>query len=93
MNRAELVRHLMDLLDAVKNQEIIQVRCDNIFQDELGDEELIKELKEFRVKPKPLECWVNTYPDGDAHLYLSEETARCQTRKKRKTIHMREVEE
>ena len=31
----------------------------------------------YRVKPPPLECWVNFYSDGNRHAHMSEPQARA----------------
>jgi len=48
---------------------------------------------EYRVKPEPLELWVNIYDNGAVLTYKSEEEARGNvgTKIDRVAVHMREV--
>lgn len=47
----------------------------------------------YRKKPKPLECWMNWYPDGPGSPYARKEDALDAKRdyEEARTVHMREV--
>ena len=53
-------------------------------------------LCDYRIKPEPLECWVNVYGDGSSTSYRTEERARQQNsihfKPVRIAVHMKEVE-
>jgi hypothetical protein len=47
----------------------------------------------YRIKPEPIEMWVNVYPSGAHHRYGSESDARQHAREGayRVAVHLREV--
>lgn len=48
---------------------------------------------EYRIKPKPLELWVNLYPDGTSSPYETKKEALAAKKDyaEARTVHMREV--
>jgi len=50
-------------------------------------------LYEYRVKPEPIERWVNVFPDGYSTVWAKEEYAKRNSGNTGRTVHMREVEE
>ena len=48
---------------------------------------------DYRIKPEPMECWVNVYPEGCTYIHDSKEAAenRKETGVEMKTIKVREV--
>jgi len=47
-----------------------------------------------RIKPAPLECWVNYYPNNGRTVHNTGESAKeCRLDNFVRTVHMREVEE
>ena len=91
----------IEVLQAMRDGKTIQVESDNGPQPcwEDRDEECEDELPDFynleyRVKPEPIEFWVNIYPPphGSACLHETEEEAnrnRCGASSR--TIKVREV--
>ena len=46
---------------------------------------------EYRVKPEPMEFWVNVHPDGTKRLYETPAGAMVNAAQKVRTLHVREV--
>jgi len=46
---------------------------------------------EYRVKPEPIERWVNIYPNGSTTVWAKEEYAKQSLGDVGRTVHMREV--
>ena len=46
---------------------------------------------DYRIKPKPLELWVNVYPDGAYSANETQDIASLRLRIDGRTVHMREV--
>ena len=49
---------------------------------------------DYRIKPEPLECWVNVYPQGVPSIWGSEQDAKrtAGSNAARIAVHMKEVE-
>ena len=47
---------------------------------------------DYRIKPEPLECWVNVYPNGVRTYWLDEPSAIHHCGSLGRTVHMKEVE-
>ena len=96
-DRQELIDRLRSLADGIEDGQTIQHTLGCGWRD--GDDEylefLYNEVRKRRVKPRPLECWVNVYGDGAYHLaihsteYDAKKNAGSGT--VRIAVHMREV--
>jgi hypothetical protein len=99
MNR-ERAKELLPIIQAFAEGKIVQARQIggewlNIYDPYFGYP--ANDKIEYRIKPEPLECWVNVYEDGGIGVYETEEEANVHAsiggshRPDVKVVHMREV--
>jgi len=98
MNR-ERARELLPIIQAFADGKDIQFH--NISADrwldcaDEGDVLFDRPPKFYRVKPEPLECWVNVYTEGNMFINTTEKNAKYRAGDDaiRIAVHMREVTE
>ena len=93
--RQELVDRLRSLADGIEDGQTIQTRDTNGWIDR-GNPYLdrwLSDARTWRVKPQPLEGWVNAYGDGSWAIHSTEYAAKknAGSGTVRIAVHMREV--
>jgi hypothetical protein len=93
--RQDLVSRLRSLADGIEGGKAIQTRGTDCWRDQ-GEEYFqawLINVQCVRVKPEPLECWVNMY-GSSLTVHHSPELAKEHGRRAaRVAVHMREVTE
>jgi len=70
---------LSEVVAAAERGEAIQIQCHQphgVWQDKEPTTPWYPSYA-YRLKPKPLECWVNFYSDGNSHAHFTEPQARA----------------
>lgn len=80
------------LLQAHAEGKVIQVLTAEGWQD-THDPCFLAPVSHYRIKPEPLECWVNVYENNFTHSHASAENARsgASGMALRTAVHCREV--
>jgi len=85
----ETAEKLLPLIKAYVGGEIIQYKYNSKWVDAASP--AFDDESEYRIKPKPLELWVNVYEHGSSACFESKSTAEFSLRAGGRTVHMREV--
>ena len=89
MNR-ERAKELLPVIQAFAEGKTVQIKYGDGWED-LG-EPVFDFSGEYRIKPEPLECWVNVYPTAiDSFQSKKSAENNSGTRAIRIAVHMREV--
>lgn len=91
----EHAKKMLPIIEAYAKGEVIQYKSSNGIWYIEKDLTFTDEPENYRIKPKPMEFWINIYPDGGkSEPHMSKEKAdEWATTDRIKCIRVREVEE
>jgi hypothetical protein len=87
----ETAKKLLPVIEAYANGEIIEYGSAGFNRWTEVEFATFDEKFDYRIKPKPLELWLNVYPNRVTGVHPSQESAYQNCLPGGRTVHMREV--